>query len=199
MRILCTADPHNEKKFIEGISKVIKKENIDVFICAGDFHAIEYSEKLLSSLPVPSLTVPGNWDCECYIDEKTFCSDFGIVELNGYHFFLVGNNFPFNFDQAALMATEKIKAKKLILVTHYPPYGILDRLWSGRHVGYPEFEKFIKAKKPLLHIFGHIHEDTGIEKVKGGTICINCSLAETKNGFIVDTENIDSIKEIRVV
>ena len=142
MKILCTSDPHNDKKFIKGVKNAIKTEKIDAFICAGDFHSLEYSEKLFKHLDIPSFTVPGNWDYECYVDEKTFCSDFEIIEMEGYYFLLVGNNFPLNFDQIALKYTKKIDPKKLILITHYPPYGILDRLWSGRHVGYPEFEKF---------------------------------------------------------
>ena len=198
MRILCTADPHNEKKFIDGVARVIKKEKIDIFICAGDFHAVEYTKKLFKSVSVISFAVPGNWDYGCYVDEKAYCSDYSIIEYGGYYFFLVGNNFPLEFDKVAMLHTKKIPAKKLILVTHYPPYGILDRLWSGRHVGYPEFEKFVRAKKPLLHVFGHIHEDFGLEKAKGGTICMNCSVIETKKGFIVDTEEMDSIKEIKI-
>ena len=199
MKILCTADPHNDKKFIAGVNEIIKKEKIDVFICAGDFHTDKYADKLFKSVPVPSFAVPGNWDYGCYNDKKTQCSDFGIAEFGGYHFFMVGNNFPFNFDEIALIRTKKIKSDKIIFITHYPPYGILDRLWSGRHVGYPEFEKFIKAKKPLLHVFGHIHEDFGFKVTKGGTICVNCSVTESRCGFIVDTDDVRSIKQVKVL
>ena len=48
-----------------------------------------------------------------------------------------------------------------ILITHCAPYGILDQLANGRHVGCHALRKALDRVKPRLHIFGHIHECGG--------------------------------------
>ena len=48
-----------------------------------------------------------------------------------------------------------------ILITHGPPYGILDKLDNGEHVGSKELLKRVFEIRPKLHIFGHIHEGRG--------------------------------------
>ena len=62
-----------------------------------------------------------------------------------------------------------------ILITHGPPYKILDQCQNGiRHVGCVELLKKIKQIKPKLHIFGHIHESRG-RQISDGTTYINAS------------------------
>lgn len=45
-----------------------------------------------------------------------------------------------------------------ILITHSPPYGILDTNVEGKKCGSKSLYEKLKEIKPLLHIFGHIHE-----------------------------------------
>lgn len=76
---------------------------------------------------------------------------------------------------------------KTILVTHAPPYEILDQVKEeyrkyavgtyGKkakdgHIGSTAFQKINKTFKPELHIFGHIHEGKGTQRI-GGTTFIN--------------------------
>ncbi|CAE7812792.1 unnamed protein product [Symbiodinium sp. KB8] len=49
-----------------------------------------------------------------------------------------------------------------VLLTHMPPYGKGDRLEGGEHVGCSFLAEAVKAKRPKLHVFGHVHTDTGI-------------------------------------
>lgn len=44
-----------------------------------------------------------------------------------------------------------------ILVTHGPPYGILDTNIQNQHTGCPHLLQRVLAIKPRLHVFGHIH------------------------------------------
>lgn len=46
-----------------------------------------------------------------------------------------------------------------VLVTHMPPFGVLD--WRGKCGGSPALLHHIKRAKPRLHVFGHIHGDGG--------------------------------------
>ena len=48
-----------------------------------------------------------------------------------------------------------------ILVTHGPPQGILDKTRRGTHVGSIELLAHLTRIRPLLHIYGHIHEGYG--------------------------------------
>jgi predicted phosphohydrolase len=53
-----------------------------------------------------------------------------------------------------------------ILVTHSPPYKILDEIHDWRYcenksVGSKELSKQIERVRPLVHVFGHIHEGYG--------------------------------------
>ncbi len=61
-----------------------------------------------------------------------------------------------------------------IVVTHGPPYGILDKTARGQKVGCQELLKKIKELKPKYHIFGHIHEGYGVLK-KDTTTYVNAS------------------------
>ncbi|KAL1970646.1 hypothetical protein VTN77DRAFT_4290 [Rasamsonia byssochlamydoides] len=49
-----------------------------------------------------------------------------------------------------------------ILLTHGPPYGILDQVYySGESVGCENLLKACVRARPRLHVFGHIHEGYG--------------------------------------
>lgn len=51
-----------------------------------------------------------------------------------------------------------------ILVTHGPPYGILDKTIDGENVGCEELSKSRRRIRPRLHVFGHIHESYGMQR-----------------------------------
>lgn len=58
-----------------------------------------------------------------------------------------------------------------ILITHSPPYGILDQVqnkWNaGERVGSTSLLKAVQRIKPKLHVFGHIHGSYGIWRTPG--------------------------------
>ncbi len=62
-----------------------------------------------------------------------------------------------------------------VLITHGPPYRILDKVISGERVGCVDLKQAVERIKPKLHIFGHIHESYGILE-KEGTTYVNASL-----------------------
>lgn len=49
-----------------------------------------------------------------------------------------------------------------ILITHGPPYGILDENIYGIHCGSKSLRDKVEIIKPKLHVFGHIHEQGGL-------------------------------------
>jgi hypothetical protein len=53
-----------------------------------------------------------------------------------------------------------------VLATHGPPYGIGD--WTGdSHQGCKELLAAVRRVRPLLHVFGHIHQDGGLWREDG--------------------------------
>jgi Icc-related predicted phosphoesterase len=74
-----------------------------------------------------------------------------------------------------------------ILVTHVPPYGVLDRVdsasvppaWIGRHAGSKAVLRYIRQQQPRYVFCGHIHESEGFEKL-GRTEVYNLGMGGCK-------------------
>jgi len=60
--------------------------------------------------------------------------------------------------------------KNAILLSHAPPYGYLDKITSGKHIGSKILLTAIKKHKPKLILCGHIHEAKGNTKIGKTTI-----------------------------
>ena len=81
--------------------------------------------------------------------------------------------------QRALRETRKIEnilsrfGRVDIIVTHVPPYGILDTVnsritppaWIGRHAGSKSILEYIRRYQPRYIFCGHIHEGEGMVKM----------------------------------
>lgn len=52
-----------------------------------------------------------------------------------------------------------------ILVTHTPPKSILD-VWGGVEEGCPSLLREIQKRRPMLHVFGHVHPAYGVMRLK---------------------------------
>lgn len=67
-----------------------------------------------------------------------------------------------------------IPADADVLITHGPPFGILDETPVGDRAGCEELRKKIEENRPRAHIFGHIHHGYGTTK-KFGVVFVNAS------------------------
>ncbi|KAH7340819.1 Metallo-dependent phosphatase [Rhizoctonia solani] len=85
-----------------------------------------------------------------------------------------------------------------VLVTHGPPFGILDLAKYGKiHVGCPGLSHAVLHRLPRvrLHVYGHIHESRGVEIHQGSTgqniVFVNAACRDLKNPqpIIVDLKN----------
>lgn len=64
-----------------------------------------------------------------------------------------------------------------ILITHAPPFGILDQASaSGDPQGCHQLRDEVCRIKPLIHVFGHVHEGYGMRR-HGSTLFVNAALA----------------------
>lgn len=62
-----------------------------------------------------------------------------------------------------------------ILITHGPPWGILDRVLHGEKVGCADLLRELARIRPKLHLFGHIHEGYGRD-ARDDTVFVNASI-----------------------
>jgi predicted phosphohydrolase len=61
-----------------------------------------------------------------------------------------------------------------VLLTHGPPFGVLDTTARGDRVGCEELLVAVDRARPRIHVFGHIHEGYGVER-RSATLHVNAS------------------------
>ncbi len=66
-----------------------------------------------------------------------------------------------------------------ILITHGPPFGVLDQTTRGEAVGCKMLLEKVNEIKPKLHVFGHIHEGYGLID-KENTTFVNASVLDIR-------------------
>ena len=69
-----------------------------------------------------------------------------------------------------------------ILITHGPPFEILDSNVEGENVGCKNLLATVKQISPSFHVFGHIHEAYG-RKSSDGIEFLNCSILDERYLF----------------
>lgn len=89
------------------------------------------------------------------------------------------NNWAFNRERGAEIKPhwDLIPIDTDILITHGPPFGILDETVYSKRTGCEELLLKVYQVKPRLHVFGHIHEDYG-QYTKGDTTFVNASVLD---------------------
>jgi len=191
MKLLAFADIHGSQTALKRIEYKFGSQNPDLLVCAGDIsifeHGIGIILRKLNRLGKKIIMIHGNHE-----DDTTFRKYSKIFKNiifihKNYH---IENNILFlgfggggftmtdkDFEKIAKTRFKKIikenKDKKIILVTHAPPYGTkLDRLGKN-HVGNKSFRNFLVKYGVDLAISGHLHENFGKEDKISKTIVIN--------------------------
>jgi predicted phosphohydrolase len=88
------------------------------------------------------------------------------------------NNWAFNVARGAAIRRywKMIPASTDVLITHGPPYGVLDTAHpSTGHLGCEELTIAVQQIRPRLHVFGHIHGGQG-QQNSDGTQYVNASV-----------------------
>jgi Icc-related predicted phosphoesterase len=65
-----------------------------------------------------------------------------------------------------------------VLITHGPPYGLLDRTGIREHAGCKDLLARVRTVKPALHAFGHIHTGFGHQR-RGETLYVNAAICDS--------------------
>lgn len=199
MKIVCIADNHGNLK--------AKIPECDILIHAGDIFGpsdIFLQQAFLGNFnywldkqPAKNkLLVAGNHDwyfekcydlrqkplinCDYLLDEMIEIEGLKIYGTPWQPIFL---DWAFNLPEDELCKKWELIPEGLdILITHCPPYGILDECSEYRgpgmvHVGSKSLAKRIEEVKPKLCVFGHIHESYG-QIEKNGIRYVNASVLD---------------------
>jgi Icc-related predicted phosphoesterase len=155
----------------------------DVLIHAGDFTFFSKSLKAildfnhwLGELPHRCVVVPGNHEffLESDPSRRSLISNATVlinegVEIQGLRIWgspvtpLYGGAFCLSSSEDRRRLYTQIPEDIDVLLTHGPPYGILDSSPdSGMHSGCRELFDAVMRVRPKLHVFGHVHGAHGI-------------------------------------
>ena len=189
MKILFFADLHGDMKTLDALRK--KARDVDIVICAGDFTVMERDfDNLIEefdNFQRPFILIHGNHEDEDRVREACQNSKNLIFLHKGVHHILDylfmgygGDGFSTTdeeFEEVAdLFFKREIEVKKkrrIVLITHGPPYGTKIDNVDGQYQGNKSYRKFIDEVKPHLVISGHLHETAGKHEKIGRTLLVN--------------------------
>lgn len=196
MKIVCISDTHSlHNKMLYQIPEC------DILCVAGDISNvgelidIESFHTWLVKQPCKhKVVVAGNHDW-CFALKRKLAEEILIGDAKGIHYLEGGSvellglkiwggpwqpefcNWAFNLPRGEQLFAkwEKIPKDTDIVITHGPPYGILDPDLEGRSAGDEALLKCIKVVAPKLHVFGHLHSGYGVKNF-GGTQFVNAAI-----------------------
>jgi Icc-related predicted phosphoesterase len=168
----------------------------DILIHAGDFSCMSRSlaafkdfNRWLGELPhAVKVVIPGNNDYTLEDPTSRYLITNAELLINkgtdafGLHIWgspttpLYGGAFGMSSEQDRVSLYSQVPPDTDILITHGPPFGILDwSEWDDQHQGCKALRDAVGRVGPRIHIFGHIHDCYGTAKA-GGTLFVNAAL-----------------------
>ena len=193
MKIVCISDTHNQHRQID-------VPDGDLLIHAGDFSGhgkpaeISAFNQWLGELPHRhKILIAGNHDflferepalARSLITEAFYLEN-EFIEIEGLRIY--GSpatpwffNWAFNYHRGPEINAiwDRIPQEIHVLITHGPPFGILDQVAHGKQVGCEMLAQWLESQKspPALHVFGHIHEAAGRIQTDQTTFINACQL-----------------------
>jgi Icc-related predicted phosphoesterase len=189
MKITLISDTH-------GHHRLVQIDTTDVLIHAGDISGITKKAGVIdffmwfSTRPAKhKILIAGNHDAsmkrnKIAIPKEIIYLQDSAINLEGLNFW--GSPFTRMFksispiinaekEELARLTWTKIPLFTDILITHTPPHGILDLGDDSIHKGCSLLLEKVLTIKPVIHVFGHIHEANGILK-NDRTTFINASI-----------------------
>lgn len=184
MRILVVSDIHSRFSKLE---ELIRSEKADILAVCGDITDFRRGDvnrfvRIVEGSFRWCLFVHGNCDYEDSFDgiesENLMYIHGKSVEIGDVTFHGLGGSThtPFNTpseydeDYYRKLIRKFRPGKRNILISHSPPYGVLDRTHSGVSAGSLAIRESMEMFDAVF--CGHIHEARGIERV-GRTIVLN--------------------------
>jgi Icc-related predicted phosphoesterase len=125
--------------------------------------------KILNTSEKPIFLIPGNHDLTEWQSQGNITNISNRrVERDGLNF--VGYRYTvldrsFEDIRIDMLKLDPLVDENTILVTHSPPYGTLDanpEFGGTLSLGLEGLKHIVERRKPLCHLFGHIHAAAGV-------------------------------------
>jgi Icc-related predicted phosphoesterase len=190
MRFAAASDLHGDLSMVQRFAGTASNLDVSGIIIAGDIGpTVEKIITNLSKLKLPIYAVLGNDDLlieEQILDQIPYALnihgqsvDIGPCEIIGLSGCLASATSPHDEEKIydTLKKAFSHASKPVILVSHLPPYGILDlATYHGTsHVGSKSVRRIIEKYHPAICICGHVHKDGGKRDLLGETEVANIS------------------------
>jgi Icc-related predicted phosphoesterase len=188
-----THNRHNEIKFRKGREGSVLLHCGDltsIFIDKNPAQQLVELDQWFATLPFDKIIcVAGNHDYvlqkipasrgllkhAVYLEDEAY--EYEGVKFYGSPWQLRCGNLGFNADEWQLDSVwARIPNDTDVLITHSPPYGILDGTKYGDKIGSKGLMSKVAQIKPKVHCFGHSHWGRGKKKIDG-THYINAAVA----------------------
>ena len=191
MKILAFTDIHGSLIALKKIHKKVISQRPDLLVCAGDISIFEQGiikmMRILNKLNKKIIIIHGNHENSSTFIKYSkiyknvifihknhiFVNDILFLGYGGGGFSIIDKEFQKTAELKFKKIIKENKDKKIVLVTHAPPYKTrLDKLVGG-HCGNKSIRKFVEKNKIDLLICGHLHENFGKEDKINKTKIIN--------------------------
>lgn len=157
---------------LDAIDNWFSKQRFSAILCIGGNHDRPIQHRVERGIPVFKNAV--------YLQDKAF--NYKGIKFYGTPWTpdLYGWAF-YQADDKLKIIWEEIPSDTDILITHTPPWQILDSpRYSALHLGCPHLRKRVETIRPQLHCFGHNHASYG-QKEMNGTLFVNASIVSRGN------------------
>lgn len=183
MQIIHISDTHNKHHLLQNLPPA------DIIVHSGDFSMSGSEEEVLNfiewfeKLPYKyKIFVAGNHD-DCLFGESIeglldncFYLCHSEIVIEGIKFYgiplFMGNVLSGEYDKNI----QKIPDDTHVLITHQPPYSVLDSSGTTDYGDFVLFQKVL-AIQPKYHLFGHIHDAYGVKRIDNTTF-VNASILD---------------------
>ena len=189
MRLLLFSDLHRDKE--AALQLVAKSQQADVLIGAGDFavcrEGLSDCIDVLKQCECPTVLVAGNGESAEELTEA--CTGWPlahvlhgeVTKVAGIEFFGIGGGIPvtpfgswsWDFSEDQANALLQHCPDGCILISHSPPFGLVDVTSRGEHKGSSAVRSAIERCRPRLVVCGHIHDSWEQEEHLDATRVIN--------------------------
>ncbi|ABU82369.1 metallophosphoesterase family protein [Ignicoccus hospitalis] len=181
MKVLHVSDVHCAAEKLKG---VLRREEYDLVVATGDFECLSVVHAL-EEAKAPVLAVTGNLDdpeIADLLEELGYSVENKVREVNGKRFAGLSGQEP------RTSAELLMRLEFDVLLSHYPPKGVVDKAWNGAHIGLVEVRKLVEEKSPEFVHCGHVHEARGWDAL-GQTLVVNPGPLKWGYYALVDYEN----------
>lgn len=208
MRLLCISDIHGRQK---PLAKILRREpDADLILLAGDLTRHGTPDDVRAIIGAARdhsphvAAVAGNSD-SAEIDAALAEEGVALhgcrrnvkgLELIGLS--AVSKGFPWHYRFSESIYSDLLEEATNghdsvpLLVTHTPPWGMLDLTSLGIRAGSRAVRQWVDRHQPRLVVCGHIHESQGHMR-QGGTTVVNCGPAKQHRYATVEL-TVDSIR-----